>query len=199
MGGGNAAHARAANLWPTRPDGHYPRRFRRSSDTYRLPSPSPFSASQSVSLVVPVGGSSDVSRPSMRPTTSSRVSAMSRISRPTSPVEERPARAGVCCEGAIFGRPLRRQAGEAGPQRRRCPARQRRPQRSRSESRPPPPGPQRLHLLYRSPAHRVSPADHMVKSSNLVDFPAIPWPVKNEPMADTSTASSPPLRSSLSA
>ena len=53
--------------------------------------------------------------------------------------------------------------------------------------------------VYRSPAHRVSPADHMVKSSNLVDFPAIPWPAKNEPMADTSPASSPPLRSSLSA
>ena len=53
--------------------------------------------------------------------------------------------------------------------------------------------------VYRSPAHRVSPADHMVKSSNLVDFPAIPSPVKNEPMAYTSPASSPPLRSSLSA
>ena len=71
-------------------------KFRRSSDTYRLPSPSPLSASQSVSLVVPVGGSSDVSRPSMRPTTSSRVSAMSRISRPTSPVRARPTRGGVC-------------------------------------------------------------------------------------------------------
>ena len=32
----------------------------------------------------------------MRPTTSSRVSAMSRISRPTSPVKARPTRGGVC-------------------------------------------------------------------------------------------------------
>ena len=32
----------------------------------------------------------------MRPSTSSRVSAMSRISRPTSPVKARPTRGGVC-------------------------------------------------------------------------------------------------------
>ena len=71
-------------------------KLRRSSDTYRRPSPSPFSASQSLSLVVPVGGSPDVNSPPMRPTTSSRVSAMSRISRPTSPVKARPTRGGVC-------------------------------------------------------------------------------------------------------
>ena len=74
----------------------YLRQLRRSSDTYRLPSPSAFSASQSASVVVQVGGSLDVSRPSMRPTTSSWVSAISRISRPTSPVKARPTRGGVC-------------------------------------------------------------------------------------------------------
>ena len=42
-----------------------------------------------------VGGSPDVSRPAMRPTTSSRVSATSRISRPTSRVRARPADGGV--------------------------------------------------------------------------------------------------------
>ena len=54
------------------------------------------SASQSLNLVMPVGGSPDVNRPAMRPTTSSLVSAMSRISRPTSPVKARPTRGGVC-------------------------------------------------------------------------------------------------------
>ena len=50
----------------------------------------------SLSLVVPVGGSSDVSRTSIRPTTSSRVSAISRVRRPTSPVRARSMRGGVC-------------------------------------------------------------------------------------------------------
>ena len=81
---------------PPRRDGDYPRKLRRSSDTYRLPRPSPFSASQSLSLVVPVRAASDVSNPAMSPTTSSRVSAMSRINRPTSPVKPRPTRGGVC-------------------------------------------------------------------------------------------------------
>ena len=93
---GNTVHLATTDTDPPRPDGHYPRKLRRSSDTYRLPRPSPFSASQSLSLAVPVGGSPDVNRPSMRPTTSSRVSAMSRISRPTSPVKARPTRGGVC-------------------------------------------------------------------------------------------------------
>ena len=48
--------------------------------------------SQSLSLVVPVGAASDVNRPAMSPTTSSRVSATSRISRPTSRVRARPTR-----------------------------------------------------------------------------------------------------------
>ena len=46
--------------------------------------------SQSLSLVVPVGAASDVNRPAMSPTTSSRVIATSRISRPTSRVRARP-------------------------------------------------------------------------------------------------------------
>ena len=51
--------------------------------------------SQSLSLVVPVGAASDVNRPAMSPTTSSRVSATSRISRPTSRVRARPTGEGV--------------------------------------------------------------------------------------------------------
>ena len=54
------------------------------------------SLSQSPSLVVPVGAAADVSSPAMSPSTSSRVRAMSRISRPTSPVKARPTRGGVC-------------------------------------------------------------------------------------------------------
>ena len=75
----------------------------------------------------------------MRPTTSSRVSAMSRISRPTSPVKARPTRGGVCRN------PLRTSSEEASRRSRALkdkvsgPA-QRRQRSSRSESQPPPPG-----------------------------------------------------------
>ena len=53
------------------------------------PSPSPFSSSHSLRLVVPVGGPSEVSSPAMSPSISSRVSTTSRMSMPTSPVSAR--------------------------------------------------------------------------------------------------------------
>ena len=61
------------------------RKLRRNSETYLLPSPSAFSASQSPSLVEPAGAASEVRRPAISPTTSSRVSAKSPFSRPLIP------------------------------------------------------------------------------------------------------------------
>ena len=90
--------SRAQNLIPM------PRAFpppscswlRPSSDTYRRPRPSALSLSQSLSLVVPVGGASDVSRSAKRPSISSRASARSRINRTASPVRVKPTSGGVC-------------------------------------------------------------------------------------------------------
>ena len=69
MGGGNAAHSRAAILARPVP---------------KATTPGSYAAARTH---VPVGAASDVSRPAISPTTSSWVSAMSRISRPTSPVK----------------------------------------------------------------------------------------------------------------